>query len=191
MVVSHQVALTGGRHSFGSMIRTSLILASSLLAAACASASGASQPAWVLRPDGAGPVRVGMTLEAAGRALGEPLRADYDVFEGCDFVVPTTAPAGVSLMVLGDTVARVDIDTGTVATREGIRIGHTEARVLEAYRGQVTVESHPYGGPVWHYLIVDPPGDTLHRMIFETDGTKVASFRAGLREAVDLIEGCA
>lgn len=173
------------------MIRTFLILMSSLLAAACVSASAASQPAWVLRPDGAGPVRVGMTLEVAGRVLGELIRADYDVFEGCDFVVPATAPPGVSLMVLSDTVVRVDIDTGTVATQEGIRIGDTEARVLEAYRGLVTVEPHPYGGPVWHYVIVDPPGDTLHRTIFETDGTKVTSFRAGLRGAVDLIEGCA
>ncbi|HEU5175112.1 MAG TPA: hypothetical protein VFT96_10200 [Gemmatimonadaceae bacterium] len=173
------------------MFRTSLILMSSLLAAGCVSASAAVQPEWVLRPDGAGPVRVGMTLEAAGRVLGESLRADYDVFEGCDFVVPATAPLGVSLMVLSDTVVRVDIDTGAVATHEGIRIGDTEARVLEAYRGQVTVDAHPYGGPVWHYLIVDPPGDTLHRMIFETDGTRVTSLRAGLRDAVDLIEGCA
>lgn len=132
-----------------------------------------------------------MTLEAAGRVLGESLRADYDVFEGCDFVVPAAAPLGVSLMVLSDTVVRVDIDTGTVATQEGIRIGDTEARVLEAYRGHVTVEAHPYDGPEWHYLIVDPPADTLHRMIFETDGTNVTSFRAGLRDAVDLIEGCA
>lgn len=173
------------------MIRTSLALLSSLFTAACVAASAASQPAWVLRPDGAGPVRVGMTLEAAGRVLGESLRADYDVFEGCDFVVPAAAPLGVSLMVLSDTVVRVDIDTGAVATQEGIRIGDTEARVLEAYRGHVTVEAHPYDGPEWHYLIVDPPADTLHRMIFETDGTNVTSFRAGLRDAVDLIEGCA
>lgn len=159
-------------------------------AVVCAPAA-AAQPRWALRPDGIGPVRAGMSLAAAGRALGESLAARYADFERCDFVVPRTAPHGVSLMVIADTVVRVDVEEGAVTTAEGVGIGAPEAWVLDVYRGRVRVEPHPYAGPEGHYLIVDVPGDTRHRMIFETDGQRVTSFRAGLRDAADLIEGCA
>ncbi|MGQ0538137.1 MAG: hypothetical protein ACT4R6_04255 [Gemmatimonadaceae bacterium] len=49
---------------------------------------------------------------------------------------------------------------------------------------------HKYTGPTGHYVIVQTTGDTLHRLIFETDGSRVVRFRAGRSPAVDYVEGC-
>jgi hypothetical protein len=145
----------------------------------------------VLRSDGFGPVRVGMTLGDLSTALGEEVKAKYDVFDECDYVRPRALPRGVSLMVLQDTVARVDVDSAGVRTAEGAGVGDTEAHVLELYRGRVEVQPHKYTGPEGHYLVVSVPGDTLHRIIFETDGKVVTEFRGGRRPAVEFVEGCA
>jgi hypothetical protein len=132
-----------------------------------------------------------VTLEQLSAALGENVRAEYRDFESCDYVRPTALPPGASLMILDDTVARVDVDSAGVRTAEGAQVGDTEARVLELYKGRVTVEPHKYTGPEGHYLVVAPPGDTLHRIIFETDGQRVTGYRVGRRPAVELVEGCA
>jgi hypothetical protein len=154
-------------------------------------AAATDSVAWLVRPDGIGPIRVGVPLAALGDALGERLVARYEDFEGCDFVRPKAAPPGVTVMVLNDTVARVDVDAAGVRTVEGAQVGDDEARVLELYRGRITVEPHKYTGPEGHYLVVAPPGDTLHRVIFETDGKRVTLYRAGRRPAVEFVEGCA
>ncbi len=52
-------------------------------------------------------------------------------------------------------------------------------------------EPHHYEGPEGRYRIVELPGDSLHRIVFETDGRRVTSYRAGRRPAVDHVEGCA
>ncbi|HEU4563307.1 MAG TPA: alpha/beta fold hydrolase [Gemmatimonadaceae bacterium] len=153
--------------------------------------SSPARAEWRVRPDGIGPVRVGVPLEALGATLGETVRAAYRDFESCDYVRPAALPPGVSLMVLSDTVARVDVDSAGVRTAEGVQVGDSEAHVLDVYRGRVRVEPHKYTGPEGHYLVVSPPGDTLHRIIFETDGQRVTTYRAGRRPAVELVEGCA
>ncbi|MGH7714182.1 MAG: hypothetical protein ACREOG_23075 [Gemmatimonadaceae bacterium] len=145
----------------------------------------------VVRSDGIGAVRVGMSLREAGATLGEPLTASYADFEGCDYVYPTRLPAGVAFMVLDDTVARVDVDSAGVLTAEGAGVGDAEARILALYRGRVRVEPHYYMGPEGHYLVVNTEGDSLSAIIFETDGKRVTMFRAGRRPAVEYVEGCA
>lgn len=118
-----------------------------------------------------------------------PLPTDPEK-QACDYVSLPVLPAGVGMMVFGDTVVRIDVDTTGIRTREGIRVGTPEPDVVATYAGRVRVESHPYSGPEWHYVIVTPPSDSTFRMIFETDGKRVRSFRVGFRRAVDLIEGC-
>jgi hypothetical protein len=154
-------------------------------------ASRAPAGAWTVDPGGIGPVRTGVTLQALSLALGEPVRAAYDVFDACDHVQPAALPPGVALMVIADTVVRVDVDGVGVRTAEGAQVGDAQARVLALYRGRVRDEPHHYEGPEGRYLIVEVPGDTLHRLVFETDGRRVTSYRAGMRPAVDYVEGCA
>ena len=137
-----------------------------------------------------GPVRFGQTIAAVSSALGEPLKPAYRDNETCDYVHPTGLPAGTALMVIQDTVMRVDVDSGGIPTAEGARVGDSETSVVELYKGRVAVQPHKYTGPEGHYLVVSQPGDTMHALIFETDGKRVVNYRAGRRPAVELIEGC-
>jgi hypothetical protein len=152
--------------------------------------------AWTVRPDGYGPVRVGMSLADASDALGEQLSASFSDFEVCDYVHPHRFPAGVSLMVLRDSVGapesieRIDVESSGVATAEGARVGDSEASVQKRYAGRVTVQPAKYAGPEGKYLVVTP-ADSATRIVFETLNGRVASYRAGNSEAAQLVEGCA
>ena len=144
-------------------------------------------PQWIVRADGIGPLRVGVPLADASRTLGEALRVGV---AGCDHVVPTATPAGIRLMVIDDTVARVEIDSAGIRTTEGAQVGDSESRVLELYGARARIEPHKYTYPEGHYVVVRPVGDTLHRIIFETFKGRVTNYRAGRVPAVQLVEGC-
>lgn len=139
-------------------------------------------------PAGIGRARTGVTLSQLSTVLGEELRVTDG--EICSYVRPKSLPLGVSLMVESDTVVRVEVDSTGVKTSAGVQVGDSEPRVLEAYKGLVQMQPHKYTGPEGHYLVVTPPGDSVHRIIFETDGKVVLSFRAGRRPAVEYVEGC-
>ena len=161
--------------------------------AAARTDSGVSVQAaeWVVRAESFGPVRFGVPIATVSSAIGEEVRARYPDFPTCDYVRPKALPAHTMLMVISDTVMRVDVDSAGVRTADGAQVGDSEASVLERYRGRITVEPHKYTGPEGHYLVVTSPGDTLHRIIFETDGQRVTGYRAGRRPAVEFVEGCA
>ena len=139
------------------------------------------------------PLRYGMSLSEASRAIGETLNVDPTERRGsCSEVRPSAAPWGVSFMVIDTVVERVDVSEGKVATVSGAHIGSTEAEIKALYAGHIEVQPHPYTGPEGHYLIYVPrdPSDSTFRIIFETDGEKVTMYRAGRRPAVEYIEGC-
>ena len=144
-------------------------------------------PSWVVRPDGIGPLRVGVPLAEASRTLGETLRVTQ---AGCDHVNPTAMPEGILLMVIDDTVARVEIDSAGIRTTEGAQVGDSESRVLELYGARARIEPHKYTYPDGHYVVVTLAGDTLHRIIFETLKGRVTTYRSGRVPAVQLVEGC-
>lgn len=152
--------------------------------------------AWTMRFDGIGPLRVGMTFDEARAALGGDLRMNDPVTgmeEGpdrCDHPRSARLPAGVRVMVDGGRVVRVQVDSASVATAEGARVGDREARIRQLYAGRVAVQPHKYTDG--HYLVVRPaePSDTTHLLIFETDGRVVERFRAGVRPQVEYVEGC-
>ena len=163
----------------------------SVTVAATPSDSATQSSRWTVDFGGLGPVRAGMTLAQLSEVAGEAVRPKYEFNEECDFVSPKFLPKGVSIMVLQDSVARVDINETGVLTKEGAGVGDTETRVLQLYGSRARVEPHHYTGPTGHYVIVQQPDDTLHRIIFETDGTKVLVYRAGRGPGVDYVEGCA
>ena len=148
-------------------------------------------PALTVSPTGVGPVRIGVTLAELNATLGEQLHPAYDVNPECDYVDPAALPPGIALMVEQDTVVRIDVDTTGIPTAEGAQVGDTEQHILELYKGRVEVQPHKYTGPVGHYLVVKWPSDSLHLLIFETDGQKVLNYRAGVLPAVQYVEGCA
>lgn len=158
---------------------------------AAATQAGAADTAsgWRVSARGVGPVRVGMSAADAAAALGDGFSVADTVGE-CGYVHPREAPAGLSFMVVKGSIARTDIDSATVPTTEGARVGDSEARVQQLYAGRVAVSPHKYTDG--HYLTVTPAAaaDSAFRIIFETDGRRVINYRAGRLPEVEWIEGC-
>ncbi len=111
----------------------------------------------------------------------------------CDFVFPAVGagiPEGVSVMVVKGKIARIDVDTGSVTTEDGAKIGDSEDRIKSIYGEEVRVEPHKYNEG-WHYLTV--MGDSASAgkaLVFETDGKRVTMFRGGRLPEVKWVEGC-
>ena len=144
-----------------------------------------------LNEDGLGQIQIGMTLdEAVNMGL---LNERPDIKQACDFVFPAVGagiPFGVNVMVVKGKVARIDVDTGTVTTEDGAKIGDSEDKIKSIYGDELKVTPHKYieGG---HYLTV--MGDSASAgkaMVFETDGKQVTMFRAGRIPEVEWVEGC-
>lgn len=147
--------------------------------------------AWRLDMDGIGPGRVGMTVASLERLLGAAKVDRIEDGDVCGYADFANLPEGVSFMVARDTIVRANVDAAGVRTAEGLGVGSTEAEIKAVFGNRVTVELHPYTGPEGHYLVITDPSRPNFRMIFETDGKVVTSFRAGREPEVRLIEGCA
>ena len=150
--------------------------------------ASAPEAGWTVSPGGYGPIRVGWTVAELNAALNENVRPAYQASDECDYVHPVRVPPRVNLMVVKDTVARIDVDTTGVLTEKGAGVGATEQRISELY-GPVKVEFHKYR-PDGRNLIVIDPADSMLRIIFETDSGRVVRYRAGRRPPVDYVEGC-
>lgn len=152
--------------------------------------AGSAPSEWVVTPRGIGPVRAGMTRAEAEAALGGSLAIQSDSdWKECAYVPDNLLPPGVSVMVENGAIARVEIDSGRIATAEGARIGDTEDAIRQLYHGRVVVTPHKYTGG--HYLTVTPlAADSMYKIVFETNGRRVTQYRAGRLPAVDYVEGC-
>jgi hypothetical protein len=144
-----------------------------------------------LSEDGLGQIQIGMNLDdAVNMGL---LNENPNMKPQCDFVFPAVGagiPDGVSVMVVKGKVARIDVDTGSVTTEDGVRIGDTEQKVQSIYDGDLQVEPHKYieGG---HYMTVMGDSTSAGKaIVFETDGKRVTAFRAGRLPEAKWVEGC-
>jgi hypothetical protein len=144
-----------------------------------------------LSEEGIGPIQIGMNMEDAvnmGLLNDNPTRKPQ-----CDWVYPAVGagiPDGVNVMVVNGKIARIDVDTGTVTTEDGARIGDTEDKIKTIYGDEVKVEPHKYidGG---HYMTVLGDSTSVGKaLVFETDGKHVTSFRGGRLPEVKWVEGC-
>src|SRR6266404_4810178 len=142
-----------------------------------------------LSEEGLGQIQIGMNLtDAVNMGL---LNENPTMNTQCDFVFPAVGagiPEGVSVMVIKGKIARIDVDTGSVTTEDGARIGDSEDRIKSIYGEEVKVEPHKYNEG-WHYLTV--MGDSAGKaLVFETDGKRVTMFRGGRLPEVKWVEGC-
>ena len=145
--------------------------------------------AWTVTPSGIGPLRAGMTVAEANKAVGGGFSSPPGADPGCSYARFTKAPNGVAVMVANNKIARVEVRSGTTATAEGARIGDSEAKINSLYPSRVTTTPHKYitSG---HYLTVTPADGSQNRIVFETDGKVVKEYRAGALPAVQLVERC-
>jgi hypothetical protein len=143
-----------------------------------------------LSEDGLGQVQIGMQLsEAVNMGL---LSENPNLKPECDYVFPAVGagiPEGVSVMVVRGKLARIDVDTGTVTTEEGAKIGDTEAQLRELYDG-VEVTPHKYIEKGHYFTVRGDSASAGRAIVFETDGQRVTMFRSGRFPEVGWVEAC-
>jgi len=143
---------------------------------------------WVIREDGAGPAKIGMSLSQLNPTLHEkfamPKAKDS---QGCFYVKPTKHPH-VSFMIENGRLARIDVDSAGTPTVQGIQVGDSEQHALEVYGPNLRVENHKYI-PEGHYLTIRSK-DNRYGIRFETDNGKIRTFYAGRFEAIQYVERC-
>jgi len=144
-----------------------------------------------LELDGIEPIRVGMTVSESSKVIELTGYGNGVASNECSYVKPKNGPSGIDFMVTNNQIARIDINSKEFTTAEGARIGSTEAEILKYYPGNIEVKPHQYieNG---HYLIFRSPDARYqnYRLIFETDGTHVTTFRAGKIPEVGWVERC-
>jgi hypothetical protein len=158
-------------------------------AAATDSTASPAAAGWTVTPLGAGPIRVGMTIDDLRRVAGY-----FTVSEGaseCTFVRPANAPRGLAVMLVNGAVTRVDVDSSGVQSDAGVAVGDSASRVSTAYTGRVSATPHKYV-PGGQYLTVRSasPADSSLRIVFESDAGRVTRFRSGRVPEVEQVERC-
>jgi len=152
----------------------------------------------LLKPDRLGPVEVGMSVSQAEAALKAKLRVDYPDANpegvGCGFATRVDRrDAAIAYMVEDGKITRIDVDTPKkpsaydhkIVSERGIGIGSTEIQIRRAYQKAAQFDPHPYAEG--HYVTIEGPKFSV---LFETEHGKVTTFRSGLNQSVQYIEGC-
>lgn len=162
------------------------------LLAACLLAVLPSQAAapWVVRFDGVGPLRFGMTFDEVNARLGHKLKRtppEQLASEQCDQIpLDELGRKGIWLMFVDDVFRRVDVERGA-RTDGGVAPGDPVARVYSAY-SKVASAPRPYQMDELSLTAAAPDG--RHAIRFETEKGKIAVIFAGDAKPVQWIEGC-
>ncbi|MGA9527495.1 MAG: hypothetical protein WBS24_05220 [Terriglobales bacterium] len=94
---------------------------------------------WVIRQDGVGPVKIGMSLSQLNAVLHEkfvmPMRKD----EQACFYVDSAEHPHILFMVVKGRLARVDVTEAGTRTAEGIEVGDSENRARQVYGSHLKV----------------------------------------------------
>ncbi len=142
---------------------------------------------WTVSPRGIGAVHIGMPVDSLSAVLGHSART-ASAGRTCAYLTPEGLPRGVALLVVRDTVVRVDVNASEVLTEDGFGVGDSEVGLLVLHAGYIRVEAHGAGA---HTLVVSHPADSPYVVVFETDGSMVLRYRAGRRAVTLAEEHCA
>lgn len=134
-----------------------------------------------------GKVKVGMTVSDASKTLGTELVRGKGYKDDCYYVEPKQQYKGVLFMVTKGTIARIDIKSKEYATDKGAKIGDTEAKIKQLYKG---IEVVPQKYDEKKHDMEFYSEDKKFLINFETDGNRVTGFRVGKAEEVGYVEGC-
>jgi hypothetical protein len=143
---------------------------------------------WVIREDGVGPVRIGMTVPQLNVVLHQRFSIPKDKDEqACFYVKPTKHPQ-IAFMIENGRLSRANVDGPGISTTEGVQVGDSEEHARRVYGARLKVEPHKYIDD-GHYLTVRS-SDGLYGIRFETEKGKIQRFYAGRFKAVQYVEGC-
>jgi hypothetical protein len=144
------------------------------------SATASSQ---VLSPDGYGKIQFGQRLDQVERKLGQ--RATPRPLDPSCPIVRFKRYPQVSFMVENGVIVRADAKT-VVRNSAGIT-ARMSAR--DALRHQPALRSELHKYDEQGQVLVLPKGENK-AMIFEASKGKLTTMRAGIKPAVDYVEGC-
>jgi hypothetical protein len=158
--------------------------------AACGGIAFGAGPDNVLTADGLGSIEIGMPLDRLERAVRAKVAYNPYANHGCSVTTtPELEPRGLSLVMEDKKLARINLEFyGTdprplaIKTDTGVGLASPEEDVIKAYGSRVLVKPNA-ADTTWHTLYVDAP-DHSRGIIFETDGKKVKSIRAGAYPAI-------
>ncbi|HET9408740.1 MAG TPA: hypothetical protein VFO39_15970 [Candidatus Sulfotelmatobacter sp.] len=149
--------------------------------------NGLGADTWIVREDGVGPVKIGMTLAKLKVALQGKVSVDDIGAENCFYAHPLGHEA-VAFMIIDRRLVRVDVDASGVKTSTGIEVGDSEAHVRQVYGTRMRVTHNPYID-TGHLLTVSF-GSSRGSIRFVTDGRKITAIYAGTYQAIQYVEGC-
>lgn len=146
--------------------------------------------AWVLTPDGYGPLKIGMTKAAALKAWGAPFGPERPSgFDGCEEFLSGRV-RGLLLRFEDGRLAVITIfENRHIPTSAGVRIGDTEAVVRRRFASGLVVKPHEYDEPPAHYLTVYPASGH-HGFKFSTDSHGVVDQIDSGGSSIKYVEGC-
>ena len=130
----------------------------------------------------------GMTVNQANEAVGGEFVPIGETNNECFLIRPAGGPLGVQLAVTLGTIERVDITNPDITTRSGAGVGMTEQGLADLFGASLTTVPTSNGNQV--IFTPSDEGDAQFRVIFETDGETVTSFRAGRVPQVEPTTPC-
>jgi hypothetical protein len=160
----------------------------SILLCVCLTSTPFAADTWVVREDGVGPVKIGMTERQLSAALHQKLVEDDDSGSDNCFYVHTPAREYVRFMLIDSRLARIDVQKPGVFTASGLQVGDSEEHVRKIYGPRMKTSGHQYID-TGHYLTVRGR-DRQYGVRFETDKGKIIEYYAGTYEAIQYVEGC-
>ena len=170
-----------------SLKRTSLFLRRSLLPGLLLAGTSLANDAWVIREEGVGPVKIGMTPAELSATLHQKLSEDEGGGENC-FYVTVRDHDHVSFMIVEGRLVRIDVDAPGVATSAGIQVGDSEVRARKVYGNRMKVTAHFYIDD--GYYLTSRSADGRYGVRFETASGKIVRYYAGNYDAIQYVEGC-
>jgi hypothetical protein len=145
---------------------------------------------WVVREDGAGPVKIGMSLSQLNVLLHEkfvmPVEKDD---RACFYESPQKQPK-LAFMMLEGRLGRIEVSEPGVRTSMGIQVGDLEKHALQVYGSRLKIKPHAYTGDEGGHYLTAKSSDGRYGIRFETDGKKITMYYAGRFDAIQYIEGC-
>lgn len=155
----------------------------------------------VMRPDGFGPLRIGMTQAQVDAAMGPPSDEDQAFSEGCLYYRPANAPESLLVMTEGGLLTRITVmGDGNVRTVDGIKLGDDIERLKTRFSAKAGWTPHVYAEPPAGYLIFWADGVKRGQEFYDVEGAlgtvveadqsgKVAYIHVGT-PSIQYVEGC-
>jgi hypothetical protein len=149
-----------------------------------------AQNPWVIRTDGVGPVKIGMSLVQLNSVLHEHFSMPKDkTDQGCFYVNPRNHPQAAFMIEDGHLV-RVDVNKHGIQTPDGIQVGDSEARAEKIYGSKLEVAPSQYSGDEGGHYLTLRSSDGSYGFRFETEKGKITTFYSGTYAAIQYVEGC-